>query len=46
MGIAALNDVVDGAAAAESEPPAALGGPYRDRDREFLTHLGTLRRCR
>ena len=34
------------AAAAESEPPAVLGGPCRDRDGEFVTHMGTLRRCR
>ena len=45
-GVAALNDVVDGSHAAESEPPAALRGPCWDRDGEFLTHMNTLRRCR
>ena len=44
LGVAARDDVADGAAAA-SEPPAAPGGPCWDRDGQFQTHLGTSRRC-
>ena len=29
-----------------SEPPTILEEQCRDRDREFLTHLATFRRCR
>ena len=43
--VAIPENVADGAVAA-SELPAAPGGPFRDRNGEFLTHLGTLRRSR